>query len=163
MKFALTFLGLALLNSVAHAESVYTCTEARGDSVIIELSRQGENLLLRSLYHKLKFTQSKHRSKNSDYFRYNSARGSMSLQESVVRGDSGPGVVGNLKIEGHVYPCKVGEGKLAVSKETKRQMAGGSGWGSNCRVRSNYEGMTFWPPVAVCQGVIMRLGTGRPF
>jgi hypothetical protein len=164
MKLAFSLLGFALSTSMAHAESVYTCTEARGDSVIIEMSRQGENMLLRSLYHKLNFTQSKRHPKKSDYFAYNSARGSLSLQESVVRGDGGPDVVGKLKMEGHVYPCKVGEGKLTVSRATRRESSGGSGWPGNCRVRDHYQGITYWPPVAVCNGggivTMIRLGHG---
>lgn len=166
MKLVLALSSLFLVGSIANAESVYTCTEDRGDSIIIEMSRQGENMHLRTLDRQLNLTQSKRRPKKSDYYRYHSSRGSVSLQESVVRGDGGSGVVGNLRIEGHVYPCKVGRGKLVVSRATRREMAGGGGsLFSNCRVRYNYGGTLYSPPVSVCNGgrVIMRMGTGLPF
>ena len=170
MKLAFSLLGLTLFASLAHAESVYTCTEARGDSIIIEMSRQGENMFLRTPYRKLNFTQSKRRPKKSDYFTFVSSHGVASLQESVVRGDSGAGVVGNLLIEGHVYPCKVGEGKLTVSAKTRREFSGRGGGGGlfdHCGVRSHYQGMTFMPPRWICTGngvvSITSINRGLPF
>ena len=166
MRSLLSLLCLSFV-SMAHAESVYTCTEARGDSVIIEMSRQGENMLLRSLYRKLNFRQSKNHRGNSDYFTYNSSHGALSLQESVVRGDSGSDVVGDMLMEGHTFHCRVGEGKLVVSRQTRREFSGGGGGRGGCRITTYWQGITFIPPRVICNyggfTTLTSINRGLPF
>ncbi len=148
MKLALSLFGFALSGLMAHADSVYNCVNPRGDSFNIKMARQGESMTLRSLYKRLNFTQSRSRTKNSKYLEFDSRRGSVTMQESLVRGGS----TGSLTMEGDVFNCRAGAGRLAVSNATRREFSGRArSAGLNCAWVSESPGIIFNPPRMFCR------------
>lgn len=174
MKLALYLFASALCASVTHADSKYHCTNVRGDSVNLEFTKEGKRVSLRSLHQQMTFAQSKVKPKNDRYTyggRYPNGAGGYSVgiiyvQASLVNGvvDT-ENVVGTMSMEGDKFGCKSGEGKLAVSKETRREFASPRPRREPCKLTSYWQGMTFMPPRIVCNygGVTMIRGAGGLF
>jgi hypothetical protein len=177
MKLALSLFGFMFFTSMVHADAVYTCANERGDTVIIKLTGDGQQMSLHSVYAGLKLIQSKQNPANpvsTDYLKfrghYPTADGysiaAVSVQASLVRGEAGPNeIVGSVKFEGDQFGCRVGEGKLTVSRATRREFSTGQR-GEPCKLTTYYQGMTFIPPRVVCNygnGIVSITGGGRPF
>lgn len=163
---------LALLAaSPARADSLYTCANNKGDTVMIEFSRGGQRLNLRSRYAQLKLSQSKaYAGINPGYTyfqgKYPSGGGyedaMIAVQSRLVRGYVNPkGSSGSITLASEDYECKAGAGKLKVSRETRDEL-NPPAQKEPCKLTSYYEGMTFMPPIFLCDygfgPVIMRTG-----
>lgn len=173
MKFVLSLLGFVLSVSAVHADSTYTCVNSKGDSVIITLSQENQKMTLRSLYARLNLTQSKRRPKNpalKDYVKfggtYPNGYAVIPIHENLLKDNSQTTeIVGSLMLEEEEFGCRSGEGKLTVSRATRREFSGGGNRREPCKLTSYYGGMTFMPPRVVCNygGMTIINGGGRMF
>lgn len=174
MKLVMSLLGFTLAFSSAHADSVYTCVNSKGDSVIITLTQEGQKMTLRSLYARLKLTQGKRRPKNpalKDYVNfggsYPNGYAVIPVHENLLKDNSqSTDIVGSLMLEEEEFGCRTGEGKLTVSRATRREFStGGGNRREPCKLTSYYGGMTFMPPRIICNygGMTVIHGGGRLF